>query len=255
MESIMQPANKISFSEGEMQSLKTEHISKRYGKKQVNTDITLTFGRGFHGIIGPNGSGKSTYLNTLCGIVVPDSGEIFFNGEKVTGMPKSYRGVLRVLFQHPPVFESHTVYEMMEYGAMLYEVDAKDKKRQISAALSEVHLTGEEKKKVKTLSGGMRQRLCIAMALLGQSEIILLDEPTAGLDISERESLKQILTKLKRDRIIIMTTHILTDLSEIADTLTILKSGRVCAREELYDLEPEYRTESYLYGIYEKGLL
>ena len=233
-------------------------LSKKYRKKTALEGVTLTFGEGVCGLIGPNGSGKSTLMNCLCGAVRPDGGSIVFEGEDVTDIPRGYRAKLRMLYQKPPVVPDYTIRQTMEYGGILYGLEKNELKEQAEKLLERVGLSECTKMKTATLSGGMKQRLCIAQMLLGDAKILLFDEPTAGLDISERLKFKNIVNELKSDHIIIYSTHIYSDLEGLADRLVILESGRVVNSTTVSELHgkslQEYVETGLETGTWEKSI-
>lgn len=235
--------------------LKTENISKRFGKKQILYDVTDEFGMGFHALLGPNGAGKSTYLNCICGCLKPSWGDIIYQGQRVNHMPVAYRKDIRVLFQKPPLFANYTVKETMIYGGMLCGLTRAEQEEQTEALLIKVGLENEYKKKVYELSGGMKQRLAIAQTLLGNAKLLLLDEPTVGLDIGERDHFRQIMMEIKTNHIVIMSTHILSDIEQIADEIHILSEGHICGRLNLRNQASESRSSMMIRKYYLDALM
>lgn len=230
--------------------LSVQEIQKRFGKKHILNGISDTYSVGLHALLGPNGAGKTTYMNCICGALKPDDGHIYFNDLCVDRMPPCYRAALRMLFQKPPLYPNYTVEETMQYGGMLYMLDKKITTQQTEELLEQLHLQEVRKKKVRELSGGMKQRLCIAQALLGEASILLLDEPTVGLDIEERESFKSILFKLKSDHIILMSTHILSDVERLADDISVMADGRIIGHVSMQELPDTERNSTYIQQHY-----
>lgn len=227
-----------------------EGLYKSFGRKQVLKGISDTYNVGLHALLGPNGAGKSTYMNCICGGLKPDQGHIYFNGQCVDHMPVSYKASLRMLFQRPPLYPSYTVEDMMRYGGMLYMLDRKETERQTERLLEQVHLGQVRKKRVRELSGGMKQRLCIAQALLGNAVLLFLDEPTVGLDIEERENFKEILSELKSEHIILMSTHILSDVERLADDISVMAAGQIVGHINMEELPVSERHSAYIQQRY-----
>ena len=207
--------------------LSVKNLNKRYGKKFVLKSVNIEFTNGINTLLGENGAGKTTLMNVLSTVIQPTSGCVTFDGAEVFRMQASYREKISVLFQSQPYFPDYTVKEFLYYSGVLKGMKKKDINDQ---AIEKLKLTGMHAhyhEKMKTLSGGMRQRVFIAQALMNDPKIIMLDEPSAGLDIRERSELKSTLKKISRDRIIIISTHIVSDIDNITDNLFILHKGEL----------------------------
>jgi len=218
-------------------TLKVSGLSKEYKKKRALDNVDLEFTAGVCGLLGPNGSGKSTLLNIICGAVKANSGKILLDENDVSSIPLSYRKIIRVLYQKPPLIPEYTVIQTMEYGGVLYGISKKEMRAQADELLAKVGLSDCTHLKTSSLSGGMKQRLAIAQMLLGDAKILLFDEPTAGLDITERLKFKKIVEGLKKEHIIIYSTHIYSDLEDLADRLVVLENGKCSYSADIGSIE------------------
>ncbi len=205
--------------------LKFENISKRYKTKKALNNINIELEEGIYAFLGPNGAGKSTLMNILAGIIKPSTGSIYLDGQNTVSMDKDFRKVLGYLPQSPGFYPNFTGYEIMKYFSVLKEADHSEKK--INEMLEFVNLYDDRKKKYGAYSGGMKRRLGIAVALINDPQILILDEPTAGLDPKERIRFRNIISRISRNKIIIYATHIVSDVESIADKVILLKSGEI----------------------------
>lgn len=197
------------------------HLSKSFHGKKVLDNVDFTLQTGICGILGPNGAGKTTLMRCITGLY-PFDGEIKVSGRKLSKKARTDIGYLPQKFG---LYPELTVYEMMRYFGKLKKIPEKQIRDLISKSLKMVNLDGEEKKQVKKLSGGMVRRLGIAQAFLGEPGIVLLDEPTAGLDPEERMRFKNIITNMGRDRLVIVSTHIVEDVEACCDHILVLDRG------------------------------
>ncbi len=206
-------------------SLVLENIVKMYGTVTALDHISFTLQPGIYGLLGENGAGKSTLLNIITTILTPDSGSLYWNGKAVSKEDSGYRSILGYMPQQQTLTADFTVTGFLFYIAALKKVDNPEKA--VSDALHSLHLYEHRKKKLKSLSGGMRQRVLIAQALLNQPQLILLDEPTAGLDPVERMNLRKVIAQLGTERIVLLATHMTSDVEYIAEKIMILKKGKL----------------------------
>jgi ABC-type multidrug transport system ATPase subunit len=217
-----------------------DHVYKQYSKQTVALrDINLRIEQGMFGLLGPNGAGKTTMLRMLATLIAPTSGRIFFNGKDLSKASerKQVRYHLGYLPQELGLYPDLKAEEFLEYFALLKGLaDRNAYRKQIAKLLEIVNLSQHAKKKVKTFSGGMKRRLGIAQALLGDPHVVIVDEPTAGLDPEERISLRQILTELAQERIIILSTHVVEDIGQTCDTVAILDKGEIAFHGRLREL-------------------
>ena len=212
-----------------MQGLMLQDISKHFGKKQALRSVSCEIGCGITALLGPNGAGKTTLMNIICTLLKADTGKVTYNGQDIRDQKAAYLEKLSVQFQSQPMYKSDTAMEYLDFCAALKGIPQKEARNQGQTLLEQFGIADTGKKRIATFSGGMRQRLALCGTFLGSPEIILLDEPSAGLDIYEREELKRYLCELKKDRLIIISTHIVSDIENIADNIILLSNGCIHA--------------------------
>lgn len=201
-------------------------ITKAYGKQTVLDDISHVFSNGIYGLLGANGAGKSTLLNIICGVIKPTSGNVYFDEKIIDSNLQFYYsnlGFLPQIFNYYPQF---TGLEFLVYIGMLKGLSKKAAKDKGISLLSLVGLNNVEHKRINSYSGGMKQRLGIAQSLINDPQILILDEPTVGLDLEERVRFRNVISSLSNNKIIILSTHIVSDVEYIADEILILKDGK-----------------------------
>lgn len=202
-----------------------DRVSKQYKNKIAVDRITLGLRPGVIGLLGANGAGKTTLMRMICGILRPTSGMITFDGLDVS--EEDYRDVLGYLPQDFGYYPNFTGRKFLEYMSALKGIDKKTAERKCDKLLKLVNLEDVQNKKIKTYSGGMKQRLGIAQAMLNDPQILVLDEPTAGLDPKERVRFRNLIAELGNDRIVILSTHIVSDVEQIADRILMIKEGQL----------------------------
>lgn len=207
--------------------LKTIALTKKFGGRIAVNDLNLTFTNGVYGLLGANGAGKTTFMRLLCNLQNPTSGEILLDGKNIAGLGESYRKLLGYLPQHFVYYPGFTAIEFLLYVAALKGLNDKATEKKSKELLDEVGLTAESRRKIKTFSGGMKQRLGIAQAMLNNPRILILDEPTAGLDPKERVRFRNLISAFSKDRIVILSTHIVSDVEFIAEEILMMKSGQI----------------------------
>ena len=222
-----------------------DRVSKQYKNKIAVDRISLTLTKGIYGLLGANGAGKTTLMRMLCGILTPTSGSISYDGLDVS--EEAYRALLGYLPQDFGYYPEFSGKDFLLYMAALKGVSKKAAIQKVEELLELVSLTDVAKKKIKTYSGGMKQRLGIAQALLNEPQILILDEPTAGLDPKERVRFRNLIAELGKDNIVILSTHIVSDIDRIANRILMMNQGRLVfdgTREEITgDLEEFYLKE------------
>ena len=207
--------------------LRIEHLTKKYGEKVALRDFTYTFTPGIYGILGANGAGKSTLMNLITDNVKRNEGQILWNGTDILKLGKSFRAKLGYMPQQQGMYNDFSARAFLRYMAQIKEIPKKQANEQIEQLLDVVNLREDAHKKVGGFSGGMRQRVLLAQALLGDPKILILDEPTAGLDPRERLRLRQYISDLAQDRIVFLTTHIVSDIESIAGDVLLMKQGEL----------------------------
>lgn len=202
-----------------------DRISRQYKNKIAVDRVSAKLGRGVHGLLGENGAGKTTLMRIICGILKPTGGTVTLDGMDVS--EEGYRAVLGYLPQDFGYYPEFTGQDFLLYMASVKGIGKVQAKRRAVELLEMVSLQEAAKKKVKTYSGGMKQRLGIAQALLNRPELLILDEPTAGLDPKERVRFRNLLRDIGKDSIVLLSTHIVSDVEHIADDLLMMKGGQL----------------------------
>lgn len=216
--------------------LSLDRLSKQYGSKIAVDSISATLTPGVYGLLGVNGAGKTTLMRMLCGILEPTSGEVLFNDHKITAMGATYRNMLGYLPQDFGYYPNYTAMEFMLYMAALKGIPRNIAVKRIKKLLTTVDLNHVASKRIRTFSGGMKQRVGIAQALLNNPKVLILDEPTAGLDPKERVRFRNLLSEYAGDKIVILSTHIVSDIEAIADEVLLMKKGRIVQRGTVPEL-------------------
>lgn len=207
--------------------LKTIELTKKFGSKTDVNHLNITLTNGVYGLLGANGAGKTTFMRLLCNIQTPTSGKIVLNDKNIVGLNEKYRGLLGYLPQHFGYYPDFTALDFLLYVSALKGLNEKNAEKKSKELLEAVGLSAESKHKIKTFSGGMKQRLGIAQAMLGDPHILILDEPTAGLDPKERVRFRNLISAFAKNRIVILSTHIVSDAEFIAEEIIMMKSGQI----------------------------
>lgn len=211
-------------------SIEIRNIGKNYGKKEALKNVSVTLENGIYGLLGENGAGKSTLLNIMVTSLAQTSGQVLYNGIDIRDKKSGYLDALGYMPQTPKFYKNYTAREFLEYIAALKEIK-KNVNAKIDELLSLVNLTESKNMKLGAFSGGMLQRIGIAQALLNDPEILILDEPTAGLDPTERIRLRNLISSIAENRTVILATHIVPDIEYIANRVILLHKGEVCRND------------------------
>ena len=240
-----------------MAELIISNLNKTYKKGAVkaldNFSITLT--PGVYGLLGPNGAGKSTLMNIITDNLNSDSGEVIYNGENIKKLGKDFRAVLGYMPQQQGLYDDFTLNRFLWYMAALKGLKRKEAKEKITKLLETVNLTDSAHKKLGAFSGGMKQRALIAQALLNEPEILILDEPTAGLDPKERIRIRNFISEIAKDKIVLISTHVVSDIEFIAKEIILLKEGHLVSHDTCENLAKGIEDKVYEIEISQEALL
>ncbi len=207
--------------------LQIERLFKTYRKKEALQDVSFTLRKGIYGLLGENGAGKSTLMRMLATVDFPTKGRICYDKRDIFAMDETYRSLIGYMPQDYSVYPGFTATDFLEYMGVLKGIPQKKLKDRISEVLEFVNLSDAADKKVKTFSGGMKRRIGIAQAIMNEPQILILDEPTAGLDPKERIRFSNIISDMGKDKIVLLSTHIVSDIEAIASELIVMKKGNV----------------------------
>lgn len=226
--------------------LKLENISKNYKDFTALTSIDMQFDKGIYGLLAPNGAGKTTLIKMLVTLITPTTGTIYFNNQPISTLGEKYRELIGYLPQHFGYYKHNSPVQYLRYLAALKGMDKRIVEMRIDEVLNVVALTDVKNKKMRKFSGGMIQRVGIAQALLSDPHILILDEPTAGLDPKERARFRHLLSEIARDKIILVSTHVVSDIESIANKIVMIKNKKL-----LYKEDPTTICQSLAGKIYE----
>lgn len=210
--------------------IKISHLTKRFGDKTALDDVSLVLDSGVHALLGPNGAGKSTLINILTDSIVRDQGEVLCNDHEITKLGAKYRELLGYMPQQQRLYENYTAEEFLKYMAAVKGIAPATAGKQIAELLQVVNLWEVRRKKVGGFSGGMKQRVLLAQALLGNPRLLILDEPTAGLDPSERINIRNYIAAVAQKMIVLFATHVVSDIECIAKNVILIRDGRICQK-------------------------
>ena len=207
--------------------IKIRELCKSYGKKKALQNFDATFENGIYGILGPNGAGKSTLMNILTDNLLRDSGRILCGGKDILKWGAAYRKSLGYMPQQQQLYETFTVTEFLAYMGTLKGMKKKEIRARMELLFPLLNLDKVKRKKIKELSGGMKQRVLLLQALLNDPKILILDEPTVGLDPEERIHFRNLFSRTAQDRLVLLSTHIIEDVQSVCDRLVVIDHGQI----------------------------
>ncbi len=230
--------------------LKIENLTKKYGSVTALKNISFELKSGVYGLLGPNGAGKSTLMNIITLGLNPDTGDIMWNNESVYKLGSAYREILGFMPQQQGLYDGFTGFDFLNYIALLKGINKKSIKSEIRRVSELTNMTEHLKKRISGYSGGMKQRLLLASSVIGNPKLIILDEPTAGLDPKERIRTRELIKSIAEDRIVIVATHIVSDIEMIADEIILMKNGQLIEKNKYEELCEKYGNNEGLEGVY-----
>lgn len=208
-----------------------DHLCKSYGSVQALRDVSFSLSAGVHGLLGPNGAGKSTMMNILSGNLKADSGCITYNGCNILTMGTAFQKVLGYMPQQQALYPGFTATQFLGYMSALRGLSKSEAANVVPKVLQQVELSSVAERKIKTFSGGMKQRLLIAQAILADPDVLILDEPTAGLDPKQRIAIRNLIASIAERKIVIISTHVVADVACIAKEILLLKKGQLISQQ------------------------
>ena len=229
-----------------MAELIIKNVDFSYGKTKVLQDINIVLENGVTALLGPNGAGKTTLINIIMALYKPDRGEVIYDNHNVRKLKESYYDYIGYLPQMPQFYKNFSAAQFLEYMGTLKGIEKKELKNKINELLILVNLREEKNKKIGAFSGGMRQRLGIAQALLNDPHILILDEPTAGLDPNERIRFRNIISQIGSSKIVILATHIVSDVECIASKAICIKDRHAVLINNLSELPGKMQTNVWI---------
>lgn len=231
-----------------------KNISKEFKDKIAVDKFNVTLNSGIYGLLGPNGSGKTTLMRILADVSSASSGDILVNGKSKSKLGAEYRDLIGYVPQNIGFYKNFTAEKFLYYVAALKGVDKNIEKSKIDELLKFVNLEQDRKRRIGKFSGGMKQRLGIAQALLNDPKILILDEPTAGLDPNERIRFKNLISQLAKGKIVILSTHIVSDIEFIANEVLVMKDGKLVEKSSLEEILDTVRGKVYTLSVNECDL-
>ena len=218
--------------------IEVKHVSKRYGKHVALDDLNLTIEDGkIYGLLGENGAGKSTTMNIITGYLAPTAGEVLVDEMDIIKKAKKAKEKIGYLPEIPPLYPDMTVGEYLKFAAQLKGIKRSERKEAISEALEKVGIIDVKKRLIKNLSKGYKQRVGIAQAILGSPEIVILDEPTVGLDPVQIKEIRDLIREIGKDHTVILSSHILSEISEVCDHVFMISGGKLVLDEDMSKID------------------
>ena len=220
--------------------LEIRSVTKRYGKKAALDQVSLTLTEGIYGLLGPNGAGKSTMMNLLTRNLQAEEGEILWEGKEIATLGRQYRRQIGYAPQQQGLYDSFTGRRFLAYMAALKGIKKTEVKQEIQRVLDSVNMLEAADRAIGGYSGGMKQRILIAQAILGNPKLIVLDEPTAGLDPKERVRIREKIAEIAEGKIVLFSTHVVSDVERIAHKIILLREGKIVSCDTMEHLCEEY---------------
>lgn len=230
--------------------LALHHITKKYKDKTALDNVSLELDCGIYGLLGPNGAGKSTLMNIITGNIRPTEGEVWWENMDIRDMGERFRSLLGYAPQQQGLYNSFSGRRFLSYMAALKGIPKKEVRDEIERVLSYVNMQEAADRAIGGYSGGMKQRILIAQAILGNPKLIVLDEPTAGLDPKERVRVREQIRELSGDTIILVSTHVVSDIAPIAKEILLIRSGSIIDRDTVEELCRKYGESRDLEEVY-----
>ena len=230
--------------------LTLKHITKKFKDKTALNDVSLELDPGIYGLLGPNGAGKSTLMNIITGNIRPTEGKVLWDGADIRELGGRFRSLIGYAPQQQGLYNSFSGRRFLSYMAALKGIPKKEVSSEIERVLSYVNLQEAADRAVGGYSGGMKHRILIAQAILGEPKLIVLDEPTAGLDPKERVRIREQIKELSGDKIILVSTHVVSDITPIAKEILLIRSGNVIDRDTVESLCRKYGESRDLEEVY-----
>ena len=226
------------------------NITKKYKEKLALDDVSLELAPGIYGLLGPNGAGKSTLMNIVTGNLKPDGGQVLWDGKEIKSLGAQYRSIIGYAPQQQGLYDAFTGKRFLAYMATLKGISKKEMPEEIARVLSYVNMTEAANRPIGTYSGGMKQRILIAQAILGDPKLIVLADPTAGLDPKERVRIRERIAALAGDKVILVSTHVVSDIEPIAKEIILIKSGKIIDQDTVEHLCSKYGRVNGLEELY-----
>lgn len=230
--------------------LELQNVSKKYKTKLALDDVSFSLSEGIYGLLGPNGAGKSTLMNIITGNVFPSAGTVLWDKKEIRPLGAFYRSLLGYAPQQQGLYDSFTGRRFLSYMAALKGIPRKEMPAEIDRVLNLVNLHDTADRPIGTYSGGMKQRILIAQAVLGNPTLIILDEPTAGLDPKERVRIREKIKEIAENKIILISTHVVSDIETIAKEIILLKAGKIIDHATVETLCQRYDNAANLEEVY-----
>ncbi len=226
-------------------ALEIKNLDKHYGNLHALQNVNITFENGIYGLLGPNGAGKSTFMNLLTDNLRRETGEILWDGRDILELGKDYRKILGYMPQQQGYYEDFSAAAFLMYMGKLKGLSKKESEKRALELLEIVNLENERTTKIGGLSGGMKQRLLLAQSLISDPKVLILDEPTAGVDPQERIRIRNFISEIAKDKIVILATHIVSDVESIAKEIIIMKKGLVIEQASPHELLKKIEDKVY----------